>query len=114
MPSKGAGRTAQLRNLPTFQPIPSSVSEKAKARGKKRRKNRDSKESRLPATSEVGVSLREIVRMNRTPRSVFILLLVISFALNPVFSRSLLGHEGTSLKLTGLRTEYKENPLGLD
>jgi hypothetical protein len=61
-----------LRNLPTFPPIPSSASEKEKARGRKRRKNRGSKESRLPVNSEVGMTLREIIRMNKTPRPVFI------------------------------------------
>jgi alpha-L-rhamnosidase len=52
--------------------------------------------------------------MNKPPRTLFVLLLVIGFAFNPVFSTSLLGYQGTALKLTGLCTEYKENPLGID
>ena len=53
--------------------------------------------------------------MIKTTCPLFVLLLVISFALNPAFNRSILmAFQGTPLKLTGLRTEYKENPLGID
>ena len=52
--------------------------------------------------------------MRHTPRPLFVLLLGISCVFNPVFVTALHAYQGTLLKLTGLRTEYKENPLGID
>jgi alpha-L-rhamnosidase len=52
--------------------------------------------------------------MKKTPRPLLALTLVISFALNPVLNVSLYANQGAPPTLTGLRAEYKENPLGID